>query len=138
MGFQRSLYAVLLSGCATTGALGVDREPTEHARITLAPLAGEDTIRLVPQALDPLLPSADRISRVVEARLGGEASVDLRYCVSPAGKVIEAKLLRSSTLDAFDHAVMSDVVGWQFAVQPGPDSVRSCDRATIVYRPHRG
>src|SRR4051812_17483298 len=137
MGFHRYVYAVLLSGCATTGVLDADREPAPHARVTLAPLAGEETIRLVPQALEPLLPSADRISNVVEARLGDKASVDVRYCVSPAGKGTEAKLVRSSTLDAFDHAVMSDVVEWQFAAQPGPGNVRSCDRATIVYRPHR-
>lgn len=137
MGYQRSLCALLLSGCATTGVMSVDREPTQHAKVTLAPLKADDTIRLVPQAVEPLLPSADRISRVVEARLGGEATVDVRYCVSPAGKVVEAKLERSSSLEAFDQAVMADVTGWTFEAQPGPANVRSCESATIVYRPHR-
>lgn len=137
MGFHRCLYALLLSACATTGSLGAEREPAPHARVVLSPLSGDTTVRLVPQAVEPLLPSADRIARVVEARLGPQATVDVRYCVSPAGKVVEAKLERSSTLDQFDHAVMADIVDWQFDAQPGPDSVRTCESATIVYRPHR-
>jgi TonB family protein len=137
MGFHRCLYALLLSACATTGLPGAEREPAPHARVVLAPLAGEDTVRLVPQAVDPMLPSADRIARVVEARLGHEATVDIRYCVSPTGKVTEATLERSSSLDQFDQAVMADIVDWQFEAKPGPDSLRTCDRATIVYRPHR-
>lgn len=136
MGFHRCLYALLLSACATTGSLGAEREPVTHARVVLAPLGGEDTVRLVPQAVDPMLPSADRIARVVEARLGPQATVDIRYCVSPAGKVTEATLERGSSLDQFDHAVMADIIDWQFEAQPGPDSLRTCDRATIVYRPH--
>jgi TonB family protein len=139
MGFDRRLYTlVLLGGCATTGVPASEREPVAHAKVTLSPLPGDDTIRLVPQAVDPMLPSADRIARVVEARLGGEATVDIRYCVSPAGKVVEAKLERGSELEQFDQAVMHDIVDWQFEAQAGPDSVRTCDRATIVYRPHRG
>jgi TonB family protein len=138
MGFQRCLlYPLLLSACATTGALGTEREPAPHAKVTLAPLHADDTVRLVPQAVEPMLPSADRIAHAVEARLGGEATVDVRYCVSPTGKVTEATLERSSSFEAFDHAVMSDIVGWQFDAQPGPETLRTCDRATIVYRPHR-
>lgn len=108
-----------------------------HARVVLAPLTDDGTIRLVPHALEPLLPSADRISRVIEARLGTEAMVDVRYCVSPQGRVTEAKLERGSSLDAFDQAVMSDIVTWQFTAQPGPESLRTCELATVVYRPHR-
>ncbi|HUS29932.1 MAG TPA: hypothetical protein VMZ53_15610 [Kofleriaceae bacterium] len=138
MGFQRCLYAVLLSGCATTGVLGADREPAvPHAKVVLSPLPGDDTVRLVPQAIEPMLPSADRIARVVESRLGPQASVDIHYCVSPAGKVVEAKLERGSSLEQFDQAVMADIVDWQFEASPGPDSLRTCDSATIVYRPHR-
>lgn len=128
--------AVLLSvsGCATT-TLGVDREATPRAKVTLAPLVADETVRLVPQAIEPMLPSADRLSHVIAARLGERADVDVRYCVSPAGQVISAELARSSTLPAFDQAVMSDIVTWQFAVQPGPAHVKSCQTATIVYRP---
>jgi len=133
------VYALLLSGCATSGALGREvetREPTAHANVTFASVASDEAVRLVPQAIEPLLPSADRIARVVDARLGGEAKVDVRYCVSPAGTVVEATLERGSSLEAFDQAVMADVAGWRFDPQPGPGNVRSCQSATIVYRPH--
>ena len=113
------------------------REPTAHAKVTFAPVAGDETVKLVPQAVAPLLPSADRIARVIDARLDGEARVDVHYCVSPAGKVVEAKLERGSSLEAFDQAVITDIVGWQFETQPGPANVRTCESATIVYRPHR-
>lgn len=128
---------LLMSACATTG-MPTNLEPAApHARVVLAPLTADGTLRLVPHAIEPLLPSADRISRVVEARLGTTAMVDVSYCVSPQGKVTAAKLERSSSLDAFDQAVMADVVSWQFSARPGPDTVRTCEIATIVYRPHR-
>ena len=92
-------------------------------------------MRVLPQAIDPLLPTADRIARVIVARLGDEASVEVRLCVSPAGRVVDAKLERGSSYQPFVQAVMTDIAGWRFAPQPGPDSVRTCDRATIVYRP---
>jgi TonB family protein len=113
-------------------------ESTEpHARVVLAPLSADGTIRLVPHAIEPLLPSADRIARVVEARLGSTAMVDVRYCVSPQGRVTSAKLERSSSFDAFDQAVMADVIGWKFTAQPGPETMRTCEIATVVYRRHR-
>ena len=138
MGIHRSLYALaLLSGCATTGALGTEHEPVAHAKISLAPLPGDETVRLVPHAIEPLLPSADHIARIIDTRLGGQASVDVRYCVSPAGKVVDAKLERGSELAQFDQAVMHDIVDWQFEAQAGPETVRTCQSATIVYTPHR-
>ena len=84
-----------------------------------------------------MLPSADRIARVVEARLGTTAMVDVHYCISPQGRVTEAKLERGSSLEAFDQAVMSDIVNWRFTAQPGSDTLRTCEIATIVYRAHR-
>jgi TonB family protein len=137
MPVQHALYAVLLTACATSASLGIDHEPsTPRARVTLAPLSADQSVRLVPQAVEPMLPSADHIARIVESRLGAEARVDVHYCVSPAGRVTEAKLERGSSLDAFDQAVMADIVQWQFAAQPGPDTLRTCERATVVYRPH--
>lgn len=133
---HRVLYAVLLSACATTGTLGVDPQPSSHARVELVPVAPDDTAQVVPQAIDPQLPSADRLARMIDARLGTQASVDVRFCVTPAGHVASATLERGSTMPAFDQAVMSDIAGWQFASQPGPETVRTCEIATIVYRPH--
>ena len=63
--------------------------------------------------------------------------VDVHYCVSPQGRVTAAKLERSSSFEAFDQAVMADVVGWQFSAHPGPDALQTCETATVVYRPHR-
>lgn len=135
---HRVLYAVLLSACATSGSLGVDPQSSTRARVSLVPVAGgEDASQVVPRAVDPALPRADRMARVIDARLGDTASVDVRLCVTPAGHVESATLERSSTLPQFDQAVMSDVAAWQFAAQPGPDTLRTCEIATIVYRPHR-
>jgi TonB family protein len=134
---HRVLYPFLLSACATTGTLGIDPQPSSHARVSLVPVASEDTTQLSPQPIDPQLPSADRLARTIDAQLGPQASVDVRLCVTPGGQVSTAKLERSSTLTAFDDAVMSDVAHWRFAAQPGPETLHTCELATILYRPHR-
>ncbi|HEY5948274.1 MAG TPA: TonB family protein [Kofleriaceae bacterium] len=105
--------------------------------MSFVPLAAEPTTQLLPQALEPQLPSADRLARTIDARLGEQASLDVRLCVTPSGRVESAAIERSSTLEEFDEAVMSDVRGWQFATQPGPDTLKTCEIATIVYRTHR-
>lgn len=128
------LAAVLFAGCATTG-LPSSQESAQHARVELAPLHADTTHQLVPRAIDPGLPSADRIARTVAVELGDVASVEVHFCVSPAGKLTDAELVRSSNLRAFDEAVMTDLRSWHFDVQPGPESVQTCDRATILYRP---
>jgi len=132
---HHGLYAVLLSACATTGTLGVDPQRSQHTRVTLEPIAAYDTKQLVPHVVDPQLPSADRLSHVIASELGAEARVDVRVCVSPRGRVLEAKLERASELMAFNYAVMTDVQAWRFEVQPGPDTLRTCGSTTIVYRP---
>lgn len=129
------LASLIFTGCAST-TLPSLHEPTDHARVELASLHADDTVRLVPQAIEPALPSADRIAHVIRARLGSEASVDVHYCVSATGAVTDAELERSSDLDAFDRAVMADLRAWHFEAQPGPSSAQTCDRATILYRPH--
>ena len=129
------VYAVLLSACATTGSLGTDPQRSQHARVSLTPVAGEQTTQLVPRVANPTLPSADRLAHVIERQLGDQVSVDVRLCVSPQGRVLEASLERGSELQAFNYAVMTDIQAWQFDAQPGPASLRSCQTATIVYRP---
>ena len=133
----RVLSVVLFSACATTGGLGIDPQPSSRGRVELVPPAAEDTAQVRPQAIAPQLPSADRLARQIDARLGAEASVDVRLCVTPAGKLASAKLERSSTLAMFDDAVLADVQAWQFAAQPGPATLQTCELTTIVYRPHR-
>lgn len=134
---HRVLYAtLLLSACATTGTLGIDPQSSQRARVSFEPVAA-DTTQLTPQAIDPQLPSADRLARVIDSELGEHASVDVRMCVTPGGQVSTVKVERSSTLAAFDDAVVADVAQWRFATQPGPDTLKTCELATIVYRPHR-
>lgn len=137
MSATRVLYPLLLSACATTGSLGLDSQSPQHARVELTPVSAVDTAQAAPRAIDPQLPSADRISHIIDARLGGEVSAHVRLCVTPDGKVAEVRLEREGMLGAFDQAVMTDVMSWRFAPQPGPENVRTCESATIVYRPHR-
>ena len=131
------LSSVVFAACASTGSLGIDPQSSTHARVNLVPAVTADTSQVVPRALDPQLRSADRLARLIDAQLGERASLDVRLCITPAGRVSSATVERGSTLAAFDDAVMSDVASWQFAAQPGPASLRTCETATIVYRPHR-
>jgi TonB family protein len=134
----RVLSVLMFSACASSGTLGIDPQTSSpHARVSLQTPAADETKQLFPQAIDPQLPSADRLARVIDARLGEQASVAVRFCVTPAGHVASATLERSSTLPLFDDAVLADVQDWQFAALPGPDTVKSCEITTIVYRPHR-
>ena len=109
----------------------------QHARVELVSPAPEDTSQVFPKAIEPELPSADRLGRAIEVRFGTQASVDVRLCVTPAGQVSSVELHRGSTMDLFDQAVLSDVRDWQFAAQPGPATLKSCEIATIVYRTQR-
>jgi TonB family protein len=137
MRFQRLLPLFLLSACATAGTLGIDPQTSQHANVTFAPVVADNTAQVFPQAIAPQLPSANRLAQQIEMRLGDRASVDVRLCVTPAGRVASAELARSSTFATFDAAVMSDLRQWEFAAQPGPDTLKSCEIATIVYRPRR-
>jgi TonB family protein len=131
-----ALTSAALTACATTRAVDLERSPSEpRARVTLAPLVADDTIRLVPQAIEPMLPTADRLARRIEALLGERATVGVSFCVSPAGRVVKAELARTSSVPFFDHAVMTDIMHWRFVAQPGPEHLRTCQAATIVYYP---
>src|SRR5690349_9323424 len=88
--------AVALGACATTRTVELAESAREsRARVTLAPMLADDTIRLVPQAIEPMLPSADRLARVIEARLGERATVGVSFCVSPGGRVVKAELAQT-------------------------------------------
>lgn len=132
----RTLYTLLLASCAATSPT-LDTAPGlgQRSRVTLAPLTVDETLRVIPHAIHPMLPSADHMSRVIAARLGERATVDVTYCVSPRGTIVSAELDRSSTFPHFDHAVMKDIVDWRFAAQPGPAHLKTCQAATIIYRP---
>ncbi len=130
------MSAMLLGACATTGTATLDREARAGSRVRLDLVPHADGTRVVPAAIDPRLPSADRVAHQIRAELGDAASIEVKLCVAPGGRVSSVEVLRSSTLAAFDDSVMADAMHWEFAAQPGPASVRSCERATITYRPH--
>jgi TonB family protein len=136
----------LISGAALTfslfacaaGTMPMDRETTPTARVKLdfAVGATDTAAATFPGVVDPQLPSADRIAPRIHHVLGDTASAAVQLCVAPSGKVASVTLERSSEMPAFDRAMMNDIAGWQFAAMPGPDTVKSCERLTISYRPH--
>ncbi len=130
------LSAMLLGACATTGTATLDREAHAGSRVQLDLAPHADANRLFPAAIDPRLPSADRVAHQILAQLGDTASIEVKLCVAPEGRVSSVEVLRSSNLTAFDDSVMADAMHWEFAALPGPANVRTCERATITYRPH--
>jgi outer membrane biosynthesis protein TonB len=137
--FVASFGALMLASCATGGAR-VDREASSHARARFETTT-LDSDPAFPIARNPKLPSADRIAGVVWSQLDGVASVGVHLCVAPDGHVQAVSVVRGSTLAAFDAAVKRDVTDWQFSGMPGSSSfassLRTCELATITYRPHR-
>ena len=131
-----AISAILMSACATTGLPTPDRELHAGSRVELDLVPHADATRVFPAAIDPRLPSADRVAHQIRAELGEAASIEVRLCVAPEGRVSSVEVLRGSNLPAFDQSVIADAMSWQFAALPGPDSVRTCERATITYRPH--
>lgn len=131
---------MLLAACAAGGA-GLGRDASPHARARFEVTSIEDRDPRFPVARDPKLPSADRLTGLIWAKLEGVASVDVHLCVAPDGHVQGVSVVRGSTLADFDAAVRSDVADWQFSGMAGMSSfasnLRSCEIATITYRPHR-
>jgi hypothetical protein len=131
---------MLLAACATGGA-GLDREASPHARARFEVTSIEDTDPEFPVARNPRLPSADHLSHVIWSKLDGVASVEVQMCVAPDGHVQTLSVVRGSSLADFDAAVKHDASDWQFSGMPGSSSfassLRTCELATITYRPHR-
>jgi len=127
--------ALSLAACAAATTTTFDPETTPHhaarfemssRRIATAPA--------FPSAIEPRLPSVDRLAHVVRARLGSTAHAALDVCVSPEGSVASAVLARSSGLEAFDRALLDDASSWQFTTTPGPHGARRCRQVAIEYR----
>jgi TonB family protein len=130
------LSALMFAACATTGTPTLDRETHAGSRVQLDLVPHADATRVVPAAIDPRLPSADRIAHQIRAELGEAASIEVRLCVAPQGRVSSVEVLRGSDLAVFEQAVIADAMSWRFAALPGPANVQTCERATITYRPH--
>ena len=129
-----SILALALAACATT-ATGFDRDTAQRAKVKLD-LSVTGVESAFPTALDLRVRSIDRMAHAVRANLGDVASAEIKLCVSPNGDVKQVELVRGSSYEIFDKALLTDAAAWRFASLPGPDSVMSCQRATIEYHPH--
>lgn len=127
------LFFCLLSACAsTTGVMDRDVAPRTGVQLSLAPAA--DAQQVIPAAIDPRLPSVDRMATRVRYELGESVTAELSVCVNPSGNVIDVSLAQSTGLSDLDTAIIDDVRAWQFAELPGDPSLRTCQRATLAYR----
>lgn len=128
--------SITLSACATAG-LPHNADPlAPRARVELDfhAAATDDARVVLPIALDPKLPSIDKIAPQLRYELGDEAQATLRLCVTPAGNVTSATITHGSSSPAFDDALIHDLMSWRFAATPGPANLQSCRVATVVYR----
>ncbi|HVK85223.1 MAG TPA: hypothetical protein VM513_13995 [Kofleriaceae bacterium] len=134
---MKSVLVILsLSACATT-TMAVDRESTPRTGVNLQLSLPHAASRVFPSAIDPVLPGADRLAHQIRARFGDVVATDLDLCVSPHGDVASASLPVSTGFDALDAALVRDASAWTFEAMPGPDGVKSCARARLVYRTPR-
>jgi TonB family protein len=131
-----AILALFASACATGRTVVADHDNAPRARIQLELTGSNDTTAVFPAALDPVMPSVDRIGREVRGTLGSTASAQIDLCVSPAGNVTRLALVQGSSFSDFDQALLRDVNAWQFESMPGPAGVQTCERAKITYRPY--
>jgi hypothetical protein len=133
------LFAVsclMFAACAGAGAMHLDRETSSHAAPRFKLIAVPDTSQAFPEAKQPRLPSADRISRQIRNELGDVASADVRLCVARDGRVARVDLVRPTRFVEFNRALVDDIPDWQFSALPGSatDAAPHCEVATINYR----
>jgi TonB family protein len=131
-----ALGSSILGGCAVS-SVSTPREttPVGHVQLDLAVRPTAEASRTFPALVAASLPTADRSARQIRHELGETASVEVRLCVAASGSVESIEIARSSSLSVFDAAVIADARSWRFAPTPGPESLRTCERATITYRP---
>ena len=127
------LLLVLVSACAsTTGVLDRDVAPRTGVQLSFVP--APDAEQVIPAAIDPRLPSVDRMATKVRYEIGETITAELSVCVSPDGNVTDVALAGSTGLSDLDTAIIDDVRAWQFAELPGASTLRTCQRTTLAYR----
>ena len=137
-----AILSLVLAAC-TAGGMGIDQPTTPQSaprakvQFHTGAVDADGARALSLAAIEPSLPSVDRMAHQVRARLGDTATAELKLCVSPAGQVTKVELFQRTSFEAFDAAVVRDAQSWKFAAMPGPATVQTCDRATISYRAHR-
>jgi TonB family protein len=134
------LGTILLSACATATLPRELDSSGSHAHLQLQLASSSSTSdtaqAMQPTAIDPTLPSADRIASQLRAEIGERVSSQIRMCVAPNGAVKHVVIVRSSSSPSFDRAVLHDSAAWKFKAMPGPANLVSCGDATIVYGTH--
>ena len=126
------LLLSLLSACAsTTGVMDRDVAPRTGMQLTLVPVA--DAVQVIPAAIDPRMPTVDRMATQIRYEIGNTVTAELSLCVNPKGDVTDVALTRTTGLSDLDTAIVDDVRAWQFAELPGASTLRTCQRATLAY-----
>lgn len=125
-----------IAGCATGAGFVTDSDSAPRAHVRLELAGSSDTAAVFPRAIDPNLPSVDRIGREVRGTLGDTARVQIDLCVSTAGNVTNAVLVQGSGFADFDAALLRDVGTWRFQTMAGPATLQTCERAKISYHPY--
>lgn len=123
------LAAFLISACAT-GSASSSGHIARRARPIFHTASAAPTRDPFPSAIDPRLPSVDRIARLV----GVSPAAEVELCVSNDGRVAKVTLLQGSADELFDAALLRDVPKWEFIAAPSRTTLRMCKRATISYR----
>ena len=125
-----------IAGCATGAGFVTDSDSAPGTRVRLELAGSSDTTAVFPRAIDPSLPSVDRIGREVRGTLGDVARAQLELCVSSAGNVTTASLVEGSGFADFDAALLRDVGAWRFSTMAGPATLQTCERAKVSYHPY--
>ncbi len=123
---------VLGSACASTTGV-MDREVAPRTGVQLSLVPTTDAVQIVPEAIDPRLPSVDRMATQLRYEIGSTVTAELSVCVNPKGFVTDVSLTRTTGLAKLDTAITTDVRAWQFAELPGDAGLRTCQRATLAY-----
>jgi TonB family protein len=130
------LSLILFTACATTGTTMQSREPAQHARIELDLAAPAPDRAPFPAALEPTMPSVDRVAHQLRFELGDAVQASLDLCVAPDGRVTNVALVDSTRHEALDAAILRDAREWQFASRPGSTAtanLQTCERASLKY-----
>ncbi len=121
------------AGCGQALLVSCSRHCCPGAGTNLEPEAENDTKAVFLAAIEPRLPSVDRMAHHVRTRLRDDASAKLEVCVSPAGNVTKVAMIKGTTYEPFDAALLRDAEAWQFASMPGPANLQTCEQVSVTY-----
>src|SRR5687768_4403377 len=131
------LSLILFTACATTGTTTMQsHEPAQRAKIELELAAPAPDRAPFPTALEPTMPSVDRVAHQLRFELGDAIMASLDLCVAPDGRVTNVALVESTQHARLDAAILRDAREWQFASRPGSTAtakLQTCERASLKY-----